>query len=148
MARYEIALLALAFCLAGVVFALLTMRNELRARALDEHGVVAIASVTTLERDRDTDAGERVVYRVVVDGESFEGSSRHLAAADLAVAHALRQIEVRYLPEDPSVSAPTRAMTGRTQRFAWTVSIGLSVFGLILALSVWRDYRRYGRFLR
>ncbi|MFO0683270.1 MAG: DUF3592 domain-containing protein [Sandaracinus sp.] len=148
MARYEIAVLALAFCVAGLVFLVLTVRNERRAEALEERGVVAIAEVTSIERDRDTDAGERVVYRLVVDGERYEGSSRHLARADLDVARALHQVEVRYLPDDPSVSAPTRAMTARTQRFAWTVSIGLTVFGLLLALSVWRDHRRYGRFLR
>ena len=40
------------------------------------------------------------------------------------------------------------ARKDRTQRFAWTTSIGLGVFGLALALVVWRDHRRYGRLSR
>ncbi len=145
MATVRTAIAALVLCIVGPLFFSFTIRNELRARALDERGVVTLAEVTAIQLDRDTDAGERIEYRVVVGSESYNGSSRHLGRADLDIARALARIEVRYLPDDPAVSAPTRAATTRTQIVAFFVSGGLTFAGLALVLVLVSTRRKTGR---
>src|SRR4051812_6372983 len=99
------ALGALVLCGAGAAFLVLAVRNEIRARALADHGVVTLAEVTDIETVRASDAGERIAYRITVDGAAYEGGDRHLTHAQIETARELGRIEVRYLPEDPSVSA-------------------------------------------
>jgi hypothetical protein len=131
---------------AGLAFFDLTARNELRARALDESGVVTIARVTRLVEDPDTDAGERLEYALAAGGNTYEGQSRHLDRATLEQARATQTIEVRYLPSDPSVSAPTHAATRRTQVAAFVFS-GLVLLAGLGALFVGISTRmRTGRF--
>lgn len=145
MATPRTALVALVLCVVGALFLSLTIRNELRARALDGRGVITVAEVTDVQLDRDTDAGARVVYGFDVAGRHYEGSNRHLARRELDVASSLRRIEIRYLPEDPTVSAPTQAATTRTQVFAFFISGAVEMAGLALVMVhvSWR--RRTGR---
>lgn len=146
MATIRTALAALVLCVAGPTFLSLTIRNELRARALDDHGVVVVADVVEVQPDRDTDAGSRVTYRFVADGSTFEGASRHLRHGDVVVADTIRRVEVRYLPEDPTISAPTRAATTRTQVLAFVVSGAMTMAGLALVLVLVSTKRKTGRF--
>jgi hypothetical protein len=139
------ALVALILCIAGPSFLALSARNELRARALDDHGVVTLAEVTEIAADRDTDAGQRIAYRITVGGATYEGANRHLSAAQLDVARTVGRIEVRYLPEDPSVSAPTQAATRRTQIIAFFVSGGVTFSGLALVALHVATKRKTGR---
>ena len=145
MASWRTALVALILCVTGAIFLSLTIRNQRRASALDEHGVVALAEVTAVVPDRDTDADMRVTYRFEVSGTSYEGASRHLLRPELDVARALGRVEVRYLPEDPSVSVPTRAATTRTQIVAFLLSGGVTFAGLALVMVHVATKRRTGR---
>lgn len=145
MANLRTAIAALVLCIVGPGFLALSIRNELRARALADHGVIVNADVSSISVDRATDAGERLAYRFEVDGHGFEGTSGHLARADLDVARSLGLVEVRYLPEDPSVSAPTRAATGRTQIVAFVLSGTLTLSGIAVALSLVSTKRRAAR---
>jgi len=145
MATIHTALVALVLCLVGPTFLALTIRNEVRARALAEHGAIVNADVTAVTADRDTDAGERVAYSFAIDGVSYTGANRHLAHGDLVVARTLHRIEVRYLPEDPSVSAPTRALTGRTQLVAFFLSGTLTMAALALLGALAMHKRKTGR---
>lgn len=146
MASVRTALAALVLSVLGPLFLGLTIRNELRARALEDHGVITRAEVTAMQPDRDTDAGMRVVYRFEVDGRAYEGASRHLQQADVDVSRTLGRLEIRYLPEDPSVSAPTRAATTRTQILAFFVSGAITIGGVALALVLVATKRKTGRF--
>lgn len=139
-------LFAIVLVPAGLAFFGLTARNELRARALDEHGVVAIAEVTRIAPDPDTDAGERLEYALTIGSARVEGQSRHLDRATLDDARTRGAIEVRYLPEDPSVSAPTNAATRRTQVAAFVFSALVLLAGLSALVVGISTRMRTGRF--
>ena len=145
MANLRTAVPALVLCIVGPGFLALSIRNELRARALADHGVIVNAAVYGISIDRATDAGERLAYRFEVDGRAIEGTSGHLSRADLDVARSLGVIEVRYLAEDPSVSAATRAATGRTQIVAFVLSGTLTLSGIAVAMTLVSTRRRTAR---
>jgi len=148
LATIPTALVTLILCIVGPVLLSMSVRNELRARALADHGAIMNADVTRVTIDRDTDAGERVAYSFVIDGATYDGANRHLGHGDLVLARTLGRIEVRYLPEDPSVSAPTRALTERTQLVAFFLSGTLTMAGLALLGSLAMHRRKAGRWWR
>ena len=133
-------ILAAVVGLAGVSLAVLGVYNYLRVEGLSSRAVVTRASLTDVRERGDSDTGIVATYEFEVDGVRYHRTGIFgEVAADITPAQAADPsgtIEVRYLPEDPSVNEPVSDVTPTATRQLVAVGIGLVM--IIGAFVRWR----------
>lgn len=130
--------------LAGLFFVVVGARTWMRVEGLASRGVVTRATLTDVRERGDSETGLVATYELEVDGRRYhrEGLFGEVAS-DVTRAQAddpSGQIEVRYLPDDPSVNEPVSDVTPAATRQLFAIGLGLLL--IVGALARWRMVRR------
>lgn len=142
----RVALFAALLLVAGPIFLALSYRTHARGVALEERGVAAIASVTRVAPDSDSDTGFVVEYAYDAVGARHQGLSRHVTAEDLEGAQRTGTLAIRYVPDDPGESAPARGISPRSLGVSGMVFGGVVLLaGIVLAAWTISTRTRTGR---
>ncbi len=131
--------------MAGIAVLALGALNFARGSALLSRGVRTEASLTrTDHQTEDSDTGHQLYYRFEVGGREYTrvgvfGTPVRSDVSQKAQAEAVRtgKLEIRYLPEEPSVNEPVEI--ARPQREKGVLALG---FGVAIALL--GAFRLYG----
>jgi len=139
-------ILAAFLATAGVLLVALGARTFMRVEGLTSRAAVAPARLTEVRERGDSDTGIVARYEFEVGGRRFHHQGLFgEGSADITAAQAAdpsRTIEVRYLPEDPSVNEPVSDVTPSATRQLVAVGIGLVMLGA--AAFRWMVARRMG----
>lgn len=125
--------------IAGVFFVVVGARMWMRAEGLGSRAEVTQATLTEVRQRGDSDTGIVATYAFEVDGVRYHHMGLFSEVpADITAEQAADPsgtIEVRYLPEDPSVNEPVSDVTPTATR--QLVAIGLGLVMIVSAFVRW-----------
>ena len=137
-------IIAAAVAIAGVFFVVAGVRMWMRTEGLASRGVVTRARLTEVRERDDSETGIVAKYELEVDGARYhrEGLFSEVAAdvTPEQAADPTGTIDVRYLPEDPSVNEPVSDVTPTATRPLFAIAGGLR--RSVAALVRWMMVRR------